>query len=30
MIHVSNFRPSKRVLKCVRILAEVRDEAEAR
>jgi len=29
MIHVSNFRPVKRVLDCVRILAEVRREVDA-
>ena len=30
LIHVSNFRPVKRVLDCVRILAEVRKRAPAR
>ncbi len=30
LIHVSNFRPVKRVLDCVRVLAEVRQRAPAR
>jgi N-acetyl-alpha-D-glucosaminyl L-malate synthase BshA len=30
LIHVSNFRPVKRVLDCIRILAEVRKHADAR
>jgi N-acetyl-alpha-D-glucosaminyl L-malate synthase BshA len=30
MIHLSNFRPVKRVLDCIRILAEVRKTADAR
>jgi N-acetyl-alpha-D-glucosaminyl L-malate synthase BshA len=30
LIHISNFRPVKRVLDCVRILAEVRKEVPAR
>ncbi|MDX2179213.1 MAG: N-acetyl-alpha-D-glucosaminyl L-malate synthase BshA [Bryobacteraceae bacterium] len=29
LLHISNFRPVKRVLDCVRILAEVRREADA-
>jgi N-acetyl-alpha-D-glucosaminyl L-malate synthase BshA len=29
MIHISNFRPVKRVLDCIRILAEVRKEVDA-
>ena len=30
LIHLSNFRPVKRVLDCIRILAEVRKETQAR
>lgn len=30
LIHISNFRPVKRVLDCIRILAEVRKEVDAR
>ena len=30
LIHLSNFRPVKRVLDCVRILAEVRKTVDAR
>lgn len=30
LIHISNFRPVKRVLDCIRILAEVRKEVSAR